>query len=674
MSRMDPLIWSNLPQELLLPIIELCDKSTQIRWSCTNHFFYQAASKVLWKEVNIKYKDFVIPDRLNNLPQSEDRGILQILIKGPFRKHSTSTNPGIPFFPHQVSQLPGDFVSHIDLNVQCKHAVPQPIERYLVTMALDAFAANLHGLKSLRFSGTLFIGDLWAISAIRGLVSLELRTSGVDAFPPTHYLGYGGFEAADLSSEFEELEHLIHLKVLKVGQIRRFEGIGFANAIRNLRLTTLEMTVSEYNKLDPAVSPLAYFFRRLVDPRFHHADDLNEMNRPLENEGCLPVTLRVLKLADSHHSSLATRQDVLLAAFRDCEHLEHLLLDVRSAGLIASLVDRLSLPRIQTFTISGWKVGSKDDFNGLRRVGKCQRDFYTPIACKLQRIETVGTSTGLRLLESICGFISRHQSSLQRFEITNAMNATEMLACDINHMLERIKLHSKRTTTFSAQELRTTTPPADYFPDLLGSVYRERLSYRVFGMGLYEDRRRWGTELQRIRVEDIEWSQFGVTGFDSFDLQKLKILDLRSRFLPPGKAAPRYTDPWWDEYRSAPNIDTKITAVGDIDSTVDGRIAWDILELHFPSLRVIAVGAHRYWIEHNGDNRSIWTFEEAWEDKVQRSTINATLSARDWRFLGESSEKEKQRRDTNTNYASGSEGSHVHVDHRTNTVVFYRED
>lgn len=84
----------------------------------------------------------------------------------------------------------------------------------------------------------------------RDLVSLGLRTSGVDAFPPRHYLGFKGFEDADLSSEVGWLANLIYLKVPKVGQIKWVEGISLANAVRNLSPLLWKWLFRKHDGLD----------------------------------------------------------------------------------------------------------------------------------------------------------------------------------------------------------------------------------------------------------------------------------------------------------------------------------------------------------------------------------------------------------------------------------------
>lgn len=600
-----------------------------------------------------------------------------MLSTGPFRKRTTRTNPGFPVFSPQAPKVPGDLVQHINLDVEAEDMNDLTMNDYSITLALESFA-KLQGLRSLRFNGALKNADLLAISDLRGLVSLELRTQGLDMLWPNDYLDYDEMVAANLECDFDELEDLTQLKVLKVGQIKWFEGLGLANAIRRLNLITLELTVSQFGQLDPNESPFAMFFHFLADPQFDPFDpdgDLNEMAWPTKNQGHLPVTLKYLKLSDGFHSSLATRPDVFLAAFQKCEQLEHLHFNLRSASLIGTLLGSLELPRIRYLTISGWKTDSDDHFAGLRNAKDVQKASYTTVAHKAQRIEKLDADASIKAIESICDFMVLHQDSLQRFELINAMSATEMFASGMNVLLEKAGLITGRGTSFSARELRITTPPADYFPTVLGPAYEERMSYRIFGMASNRDRGRWGEEIQRIRVEDINWSRFVVEGFDSYHLKKLRILDLRSTLKSWTKFARTYQDPWWEAYVSAPKINMTITAVGDIGMTVQGRIAWDILRLDFRSLRVIAVGSYRYWIEHNEDNRTIWTFEGAWEDGIQRSAIEAKMSDQDWRFLGEHSATkhlEKWPRECSTGSDCPCQQDQPCMDNRTNTLVFHK--
>ncbi|KAL9119529.1 MAG: hypothetical protein Q9187_003918 [Circinaria calcarea] len=673
----------NLPPDLLLIIVEFCDKPTQIQWSCTNRFFFLFTSKILWQELTIMYTDIVqwgdYRILLNGPRHIQDGGIMRMLCEGPFRKRTTRSSPGFPVFSPQAPKVPGDLVQHINLDVEAEDRAGRTLNNYSVTLALKTFAM-LQALRSLRFNGALKTAVLLAINDLRGLVSLELRTRGLDMYWPNNYKYYEATVAAD----FAELEDLTGLKVLKVGQIRSFEGLGLASAIRKLNLTTLELTVSQFGRRDTKVSPFAFFFRRLVDPQFGPDGDLNEMTWPIGNHGHLPVTLRVLKLSDGHHSSLATRPEVFLAAFQRCERLEYLHFNLRDACLIGTLLGSLGLPKIRSLTVSGWKIDSEDHFAGLSNANDHQIASYSMMAHLDQRIEEVDEDSSIKAIESICNFMVLHQDSLQRFELLNAMSATDMLASRMNTRLEMTGLATRSGISFSARELRITTPPADYFTEVLGPAYEERMSYRIFGMASNRDRGRWGEEIQRIRVEDIEWSRFVVEGFDSYNLKKVRILDLRSRLKSWEESARTYQDPWWKAYVSAPKNNIRITAVGDIGTTVPGRIAWDILRLDFRSLRVIAVGSYRYWIEHNEDNRTIWNFEGAWEDGIQRSAIGATMNDQDWRFLDEPSAAKHLERwfrkhcdsstgsDFNTEAYRHREQDQPCVDNRTNTLVFHK--
>ena len=66
---MDQFLWGNLPYDLLLIIIELCDKPSQIRWSCTNRFFFLFTSKILWQELTIRHKDLAYWGHYSSLPK-----------------------------------------------------------------------------------------------------------------------------------------------------------------------------------------------------------------------------------------------------------------------------------------------------------------------------------------------------------------------------------------------------------------------------------------------------------------------------------------------------------------------------------------------------------------------------------------------------------------------------
>ena len=53
MLHMDPMIWSETPQDVLFLIIEQSDRATQIKWSPTCRVFYNYSCPRIWSDLDI---------------------------------------------------------------------------------------------------------------------------------------------------------------------------------------------------------------------------------------------------------------------------------------------------------------------------------------------------------------------------------------------------------------------------------------------------------------------------------------------------------------------------------------------------------------------------------------------------------------------------------------------
>ena len=87
--ELDPTIWSNLPHDILLDIIEQSDLSTQINWSRTSRELFPVASSKIWGSLRVHsleitaYVDIVTGIRSTNRTDS----IVHFLLESAYRRH-----------------------------------------------------------------------------------------------------------------------------------------------------------------------------------------------------------------------------------------------------------------------------------------------------------------------------------------------------------------------------------------------------------------------------------------------------------------------------------------------------------------------------------------------------------------------------------------------------------
>ena len=155
---------------------------------------------------------------------------------------------------------------------------------------------------------------------------------------------------------------------------------------------------------------------------------------------------------------------------------------------------------------------------------------------------------------------------------------------------------------------------------------------------------RWGSELRRIRIDDIHCPYLNVSVLSEPFYSHLKILMLRPA--PRGAYKPNENNP---------NRPSSCEPVGE---TIRDKLTKPIIARGAPSLRVIVIRANWYWVsrdtaaasgsshehehEHEHDaaanNGKIWTWGDARCDPTQNEIMSSTLDEADLDFLERSSE------------------------------------
>ena len=231
----------------------------------------------------------------------------------------------------------------------------------------------------------------------------------------------------------------------------------------------------------------------------------------------------------------------------------------------------------------------------------------------------------VRLIKSL---IERHETTLHQVTLLNAwQDGGEDGSGTVR------ELNHDWCCSFFTQELVLGTASPDFYryvvrhprlPILCNSFYMSRRTI---------DGPRWGSNLQRLRIDQLDFDGLVLDGFVTPELEYLKILMLHP----------------WSVSSSSSNL--KASLPSDMKSFKEGRLALDIISENLPRLRVLVIGGYRFWIERrlngngtNGatghsrsstfkDTTKLWHLSTAQKDRQQYIQMARDLSSRDWSFL-----------------------------------------
>ena len=256
----------------------------------------------------------------------------------------------------------------------------------------------------------------------------------------------------------------------------------------------------------------------------------------------------------------------------------------------------------------GWLQGSS--ISRLAIPGAVRLDLTTPSLDMAMR----------DLTDHITLVISQYRHTLQQLTLLDIWHSHPSLIQKLNENWESF---------FFAQELVLGTEvPSMHNINL--QEYRS-LRNRLYGHRAISDTPRWGSRLERLQINQIEFSKLSrLAEFADSSLAHLKILKLHP----------------WPRRGLVSTSDSARCFSGQ--QCIEDQIASEIIAEDFPNLQVLVVGDHWFWIErgsaivHSASSLpplastiKLWGFAEAVADATQHTLMLDSLSVEDWNFLND---------------------------------------
>ena len=208
--------------------------------------------------------------------------------------------------------------------------------------------------------------------------------------------------------------------------------------------------------------------------------------------------------------------------------------------------------------------------------------------------------------------IRSQSSTLQRLEILRAWGTDREFVQTLNDTWNGI--YSIQELVLGSRSLIFYLSVPNYWKSQLPFP---TLKHYLYGYDGIENNGRWGTKLQRLRIDHIDIDDLTVDCLSDPCHTKLKIL-----MLQPCKM------------RHNPNGPLLSTESCEFSRM---KLASAIAVQALPALRVIVIGASWFWLERrdsvNGPASKVWEWSYAQEDAVQSIEMSKHLSTLDRTFL-----------------------------------------
>ncbi|KAL9122488.1 MAG: hypothetical protein Q9187_000963 [Circinaria calcarea] len=634
-----------LPFELLCSIITSTrDAQTLDSWciaSKSHPSLHRVAMGVRWARVSIAQADFILPP--------EDRGpfythhplLLIDRITGGFDNVMTSQLPASYIKQLNLSfqfQTPSSFMGEEGHHEYVLEDLPcsEDLQYSLITLL-----PNCTALSEIDHEGVLHQENL---DQITNLVKPPLHTLRLRKTPPRFparwrhpHPPYGvrrdGCREDGYRVDFEHMDlrwgHLVRLRLLRTLEISQLfpnEGITLAKVIGELgNLERLLLVTAQLHPAEADMDVLGGYPSHLNGFLSHvfPANHSTTSDRP----SCkLPPRLRSLALSDPNSRNVFVNEPSSSYP-TTYSALTEIFLDIDNLTALGNIFKWLQMPALERFAVPAViTIPALDPWVG------------PPGNEDLILVDTAYPD----LVGLINSLIQRHEATLQQVTLFNAWQ------------------EGGEDGSGTVRELSH-----DCF---------YRLRRAIDGPG-------WGSDLQRLRIDQLDFDGLVLDGFATPELAHLKLLMLYP----------------WSLRLSSSNSQKSLPA--DMNSFNEGRIALGIISENLPRLRVLVIGGYQFWVERSPavnatddatvPSRSnviktttkLWHFLYAQKDAQQRLQIAHCLLGHDWSFLNEipahprkdDSRAIRARRALDGNYLFGRRPSLQMRKHR-NYMVLSRED
>ena len=372
--ELDPTIWSNIPHDILLNIIEHSDLPTQVKWSCTSRELFPFASCKIWASLRLLSSEIVAYVLNVSGQRAPDRtdGIVHFLLESAYRRHNkwnhviTRDHTGGMFIhrPNGVEEydrleqltatLPISRIKDLEIDNQGFDRQHPICNQFDMDQVLPFLLERLPTLQSFRYLGPLSAKSLAAIIQVDRLTVLQLRNSSDVLKFPTWRLFIMPWR--DPMLDWRVLANLKGLQELEVGRLTSNEARGLAEGIAFLKLRKLHLSCWgwEYENQVPNsfprsplyTSPLVVFLYALV------AFDV----RGDQTSSGLPPTLKNLGLSDKYHVWIPSYHELLASAISTCDDLKTLSMTISVSRRCYDTMCGLGLPfHLKTIGIGSWQ-------------------------------------------------------------------------------------------------------------------------------------------------------------------------------------------------------------------------------------------------------------------------------------------------------------------------------
>ncbi|KAI4191018.1 MAG: hypothetical protein L6R41_000407 [Letrouitia leprolyta] len=367
-----PEIWCGLPNEILCAIIEQSDRETRLAWSCTNTFFYNFASNLLWRSLHITPKNLegswnkVVHKNVFDLQKfdGDKKGMLV-----PFLSHTSfSLYRQCRKLAHsedyeRAPKLPAQRVKFLSIDFSWDKK-DQTREFQNQEVIIHAFGESIGGMSQLQrchYEGRLFADILEMLldrktkSTLRELV---LRWK-------SEYVRCTEHVIISQIPDFRVLAGLGQLRTLSIGRLAPHEARGLAEAVVTLEaLEALEVSSappaddndSQRNLFGTTrnESPLLIFLSRVCQ--------LRPMTKTYAGMwGGLPSTLQHLRLKDIYRPVKSKKKRTILDAIGNCKKLRRLELRTMATNQLKIFFRHAELPSLTHLSVSGCRHFLQDN-------------------------------------------------------------------------------------------------------------------------------------------------------------------------------------------------------------------------------------------------------------------------------------------------------------------------
>ena len=293
--------------------------------------------------------------------------------------------------------------------------------------------------------------------------------------------------------------------------------------------------------------------------------------------------------------------------------LTDIFLDINNLTALENIFNWLQLPVLERFTVPSVII-----------IPALDRYAGHPDNEDLILVDTAYPN----LVALINRLIQRHETTLHQVTLLNAWQDGGGEGSGTVR-----ELSHDWSCSFSTQELVLGTLSPDFYRHMHPTPRPNTLRNSFYMPRKAIDGPRWGSSLQRLRIDQLDFDGLMIDGFVTPELAYLKVLMLH---------------PW--SVRSSSSKST-VSLPSNMNSFKEGRIALGIISENLPRLRILVIGGYRFWVERRPavnatddawvpsrsntikNTMKLWHFLHAQNDAQQRVQIARSLSSRDWSFL-----------------------------------------